>query len=172
MKTPRRLKGDVSNKFPYLFQERKVYKNKSESAYDKQPQTSVSGTKHTIITDKNKIIHRNRLSNPLTTTFRIHSPNEGKTQKDGRFTQMPLNQSEITTDADQPLRESTPILEESMLETTLQETLIEMSPVFGRGKKILIRNRTEQKSPRQNNLQMYLENMTEDRQEEQDRQRK
>ena len=85
---------------------------------------------------------------------------------------MPLNQSEITTDADQPLRESTPILEESMLETTLQETLIEMSPVFGRGKKILIRNRTEQKSPRQNNLQMYLENMTEDRQEEQDRQRK
>ena len=54
MKAPRKLKEDVSNKFPYLFFEKKQSNEKIESAYENKPQTAVAGTKHTIKTDKNK----------------------------------------------------------------------------------------------------------------------
>ena len=47
MKTPRKLKCDVSNNFPYKFLEKKQNKNKFESGYQSQPQTAVAGTKHT-----------------------------------------------------------------------------------------------------------------------------
>ena len=43
MKAPRKLKEDVSNKFPYLFLEKKQYKEKFESAYENKPQTAVAG---------------------------------------------------------------------------------------------------------------------------------
>ena len=57
MKTPRKLKEDVSNKFPYLFLERKQNGDKFESMYENKPQIAVAGTKHTKITDPNKVIH-------------------------------------------------------------------------------------------------------------------
>ena len=73
----------------------------------------------------------------------------------------------MTTDTERPVRESTPIIEESMLETTLQSPT-EATPSYGQGKGKLIRKRTEQKSPGRISLQMYLEKMngTEDRQQD------
>ena len=62
MKTPRRLKEDVGNNFLYLFVEKRESKNKFQSSYDTKPQIAVAGTKQTITTDTNKIIHRKRAS--------------------------------------------------------------------------------------------------------------
>ena len=56
MKTPRKLKCDVSNNLPYKFLEKKQNKNKFESEYDTNPQIAVAETKHTITTDTNKNI--------------------------------------------------------------------------------------------------------------------
>ena len=55
------------NKFEYLFKLYEInYKKRSmESKVKNKIQTAVSGTKHTITTDKNKIIHRKLNSNPL-----------------------------------------------------------------------------------------------------------
>ena len=47
-----------------------------------------------------------------------------------------------------------------MLKTTLQSPT-EVSPVYGRGEKRLIRNRTEQKSPGRISLHYFLGKMTE-----------
>ena len=67
MKSPRKLKCDVSNKFPYKFLEKKnkIKTNNYENNYETKPQTAVAGTKHTITTDTNKIIHRKLISKPL-----------------------------------------------------------------------------------------------------------
>ena len=54
-----------------------------------------------------------------------------------------------------------------MLETVLNETPTETSPVYGRGEKKLIRDRSvKQQPPGQSNLRMHLENMTEEQLEE------
>ena len=45
MKTPRKLKCDVSYNFPYKFLEKRQTKNKLESEYQTKPQTEVAGTK-------------------------------------------------------------------------------------------------------------------------------
>ena len=42
VKAPRKLKEDVRNEFSYLFLEKKVNKNKFESAYDTKPQIAVA----------------------------------------------------------------------------------------------------------------------------------
>ena len=62
-----------TNKFnyPFKFYEKKLqkelfFKNKNpKSRFKNKIQTAVSGTKHTVTTDKNKIIHRKLISNPL-----------------------------------------------------------------------------------------------------------
>ena len=70
MKAPRKLKCDVSNKFSYQFlKKKKQNKNKFESNYETNPQTAIAGTKHTITTDTNNIIHRKLFSNPLPNSF-------------------------------------------------------------------------------------------------------
>ena len=47
MKTPRKLKCDASNKFPYKFLEKKKQnKNKLECEYNTMSQIAVAGTKH------------------------------------------------------------------------------------------------------------------------------
>ena len=70
MKAPRKLKCDVSNKFPYQFLEKKKQnKNKIESNYETKPQTAIAGTKHTITTDTNKTIHRKLIR---VTHYQIH----------------------------------------------------------------------------------------------------
>ena len=147
MKPPRKLNEDVSNTFPYIFLEKKVIKNKLESAYDTKPQKAVAGTKHTITTDENQIIHRKRVSKSLKSPFQNpHSRRrENPRGPDGHFTSATFNQSEMTADAKQPIRESTRILEESMQDTTMQSPT-EKSPVYGRGKGKLISDRGTQKS--------------------------
>ena len=80
LKAPRKLKEEVSNKFPYLFLEKKQNQGKFESAYENKPKTVVAGTKHTIITNKNKIIHRKRISKPLNPIFQNPLSGRGKTR--------------------------------------------------------------------------------------------
>ena len=77
---------------------------------------------------------------------------ENQRGPDGRYTVATFNQSEITADAEQLIRESTPILEESMLKTAMQRPT-EISPVFGRGKRKLNKDRG------QINFQLYLEKL-------------
>ena len=79
MKTPRKLKWDVSNNFPYKFLETKQNKNKFESGYQSEPQTAIAGTKHTINTDTNKILHRNLVSKPISNSFQNPLSRRGKT---------------------------------------------------------------------------------------------
>ena len=99
MKAPRKLKEDVSNKFPYLFLEKKQSKEKFESAYENKPQTAVAGTKHTITTDKNKITHRKRISKPLNPIFQnpLSRRGENPRGKDGRF----LQQGQLDEDTEE-----------------------------------------------------------------------
>ena len=59
MKTPQKLKCDVSNNFSYKFLEKNQNKNKFESNYDTNPQIAVAETEHTITTDTNKIERKN-----------------------------------------------------------------------------------------------------------------
>ena len=89
MKAPRKLKEDVSNKFPYLFLEKKQNKGTFESAYENKPQTVVAGTNHTITTDENKIIHRKRISKPLNPKFQnpLSRRGENPRENDGKFLQ-------------------------------------------------------------------------------------
>ena len=79
MKTLRKLKCDVSNNFPYNFLETKQNKNKFESEYQSEPQTAVAGTKHTITTDTNRILHRKLVSKHLPNSFQNPLSRRGKT---------------------------------------------------------------------------------------------
>ena len=79
MKTPRKLKCDVSNNFPYKFLEKKQNKNKFEGGYQSEPQTAIAGPKHTITTDTNKILHRKLVSKPLPNSFQNPLSRRGKT---------------------------------------------------------------------------------------------
>ena len=85
MKNPRKLKENVNNKFPYLFLEKKHNRDKFQSMYENKPQIAVARTKHTVVTDSNKIIHRKCISKPLNPIFqnllsrRMENP-RGKTE--------------------------------------------------------------------------------------------
>ena len=79
IKAPRKLKRDVSNNLTYQFLEKKKQKNNFESNYETKPQTAIAGTKHTIITDTNKVIHRKLISNPLPNSFQNPLSRRGKT---------------------------------------------------------------------------------------------
>ena len=86
MKAPRELKEDFCKKFPYSFLKKKHNRDKFERTYENKPQTAVAGTKHTIVTDTNKISHRKRMSKPLNQYFRTLYHDGGKPRgKDGRF---------------------------------------------------------------------------------------
>ena len=81
MKAPRKLKEDVSNKFPYIFLEKKKHnKYKVGSMYKNEPQTAVAGLKHAAVTDANKILHRKRKSKPLNPIFQKSLSQRGKTR--------------------------------------------------------------------------------------------
>ena len=80
MKPPKKLKCDVSNKFPYQFLGKKRQnKNKFESNYDTKPQTAIGGAKYTITTDTNKGIPQKIFSNPLPNSFQNPFFRRGKT---------------------------------------------------------------------------------------------
>ena len=65
VKTPRNLKENVSNNFLYQFLEKKRNREYFGSIFDQKPQTAMAGTKHTIATNENEIIHRKRASKSL-----------------------------------------------------------------------------------------------------------
>ena len=151
-KAPRKLKEDVSNKFPYLFLEKKQNKEKFESAYKNKPQTAVAGTLHTKTTDNNKITHRKRISNPLNPIFQnpLSRRGENPRGKDGRF----LQQGQLEEDteildvtAEHSERCSTPVLEENVLDKTLEIMNTTISPAYGRGRRKLIRDRKTNTTP-------------------------
>ena len=153
MKTPRKLKEDVINKFPYFFLERK--QNRDKSMYENKPQIAVAGTKHTIITDTNKILHKKRASKPLNQRFQnpLSRPGEIPRGKDGRFATTEQQEEKINT-AEHSQRCSTPVLEESVLNNTLTPRTPELdwentiiSPVYARGRKKLIRDRKNTSTP-------------------------
>ena len=77
-RAPRKLKEDVSNKFPLLLLEKKQTKNKFKSPYEREPQIAISGTKHTILTNENKTIHRKRASKPINPLFKNLFSRRGK----------------------------------------------------------------------------------------------
>ena len=56
-----------TNKFnyPFKFYEKNYKKNSLDSKFKNKIQTTVSATEHTITTDKNNVIHRKLISNPL-----------------------------------------------------------------------------------------------------------
>ena len=67
---------------------KKQNQNKFEIEYQTKPQTAVAGTKHTITTDTNKIIHRKLVSKPLPNSFQNLLSRRGKTRgerTDGSF---------------------------------------------------------------------------------------
>ena len=55
------------SKYPFQFFERKKQKGKFESPYSENLQTAVTGTKHTVTTLDNNIIHRELISKPINT---------------------------------------------------------------------------------------------------------
>ena len=61
--TPELLKKDVSDKFPYIFPEKRENKNKFGNVYDTKLHIAVAGTKHTVTTDLKKTFPRKRASN-------------------------------------------------------------------------------------------------------------
>ena len=129
---------------------------------------AVAGTKHTITTDTNNIIHRKRVSKPLTNAFQnpLSRSGENPREPDGRVIQMTIQPIRTEDDTKSPERTSTPKLEDSVLETTLQlSPSPNTSPSYGRGRKKLIGNRAE-KSPVQGSPGIHIENMTAEQEEE------
>ena len=75
---------------------RKKNKNKFESNYDTKPQTAIAGTKHSITTDTNKVIHQKLNSKALQSSFQNPLSRRGKNRRgpDGKFAQKALQQTE------------------------------------------------------------------------------
>ena len=74
--------------------------------------------------------------------FRILYPDAGKTPRgpDGRFIQITFQPIRTEDEKKTPERTSTPILEDSVLETTLQHSPPNTSQSYGRRRKKPIRN--------------------------------
>ena len=122
--------------------------------YENKPHMAVAGTKHTIITDTNKIIHGKRASKPLNQIFQnpLSRRGENPSGKDGRFTTIEQQEENINTEHSE--RCSTPVLEENVLNNTLTPMTPELdwentniSPVYHRGRKKLIRDRKNTPTP-------------------------
>ena len=87
-----------NHNYPFTFYEKAHTKSSLGSKFENKPQTAISGTKHTITTDKNKTIHQKLISNPIpiqntaTPTKRIKTrqsteqPSCSKTTEDGTTT--------------------------------------------------------------------------------------
>ena len=124
----------VNKKFPYFFVEKHHQKKSFDSKYKPKLQKAISETEHTVLTDKNRRVHKNQITGPvhiepeeqITMTFqkarRTHSesprrrsttPRNQKRNALGRFT----TDTETTTgEKEQPVENeqpgaSTPIYE-------------------------------------------------------------
>ena len=125
-------------------EKKKQNKNKFESEYDTNPQIAAAGTKHTITTDKNKMIHKKRISKPLPNSFQNPLSRRGENRRgmDGRFVQTSIQlgseddeeeEDETQTETDER-RASTPTGEKSV---EGMDTSFDFTPPIqiGRGKK-------------------------------------
>ena len=73
------VRNNNNHNYPYSFLE-KNYKQKSlGSRFSEKIPTAVSGTNHTVTTDKNKVIHRKPISNPL--PFQANTPATAATKR-------------------------------------------------------------------------------------------
>ena len=73
------VRNKNNHNYPYSFLE-KNYKQKSlGSRFSEKIQTAISGTNHTVTTDKNKVIHRKLISNPL--PFQVNTPAPAATKR-------------------------------------------------------------------------------------------
>ena len=118
MKTPRKLKCDVSNNLPYKFLEKKQNKNKFESEYDTNPQTAVAETKHTITTDTNKSIHKKRISKPLPNSFQnpLSRRGENRRAQTEDLSRYPYNQTQKTKKRKKKKHKPRPMKDEQVLQ--------------------------------------------------------
>ena len=171
MKTPRKLKCDVSKNFPYKFLEKKQNKNKFESEYDTNPQIAVAETKHTITTDTNELIHKKRISKPLPNLFQNPLSRRGENRRgtDGRFVQTSIHsgsedeeeeEDETQTETDER-RASTPTGETSV---ERMDTSFDFTPpiqIGGARKK-----KTKEKTPGENYLKLHVDRMSEEQLEQ------
>ena len=93
------VSNEKNHNYPFTFYEKAHTKSSLGSKFENKLQTAISGTKHTITTDKNKTIHRKVISNPIpfqntaTPTKRISTrqssteqPLCSKTNEDGTTT--------------------------------------------------------------------------------------
>ena len=64
------------NKFeyPFKFYEKNYKKRSLDSKFKNKMQTAISGTDHTVTTNKNEVIHRKLISNPLPFQQTINAP--------------------------------------------------------------------------------------------------
>ena len=115
--------------------------------FENKRQTAVAGTKHAIVTDTNKIIDRKRISKPLNPIFQnpLSRRRKNPRGKDGRFVQRGQFEDNNIT-AEHSARCSTPVLEESVLDNTLEMENTIISPVSDNQNEQNIRKSTRLRS--------------------------
>ena len=59
------VSNEKNTNYPFTFFEKAHTKCSLGSKFKNKPLIAVSGTKHTVTTDKNKILHRKLISNPI-----------------------------------------------------------------------------------------------------------
>ena len=132
MKQKRKGAKTVS-KYPFQFFERKNQKGKFESPYSEHLQTAVTGTKHTVTTSDNKIIHRKLISKPIN-TFEQEPTNRGTGPRgpDGRFARK----------QDKSKHSPEKSLSEEDLDTSPEPPTNKRTSTIGRGRPRITRERT------------------------------
>ena len=135
--------------YPFQFFEKRTTKPKFESAYSNKLQTAVSGTKHTVTTAENKILHRQHISKP-TSEFaqEQNSRRMGLRGPDGRFIKSPRLTREAKSDSDSeksnpatPQMDTIQITEGTQSRSNPTTPTTKTSGSFGRGRPKLVRNR-------------------------------
>ena len=59
------LSNGKNTNYPFTFFEKTYTKSSLGNKFSNKPQIAISGTKHTVTTDKNKSLHRKLISNPI-----------------------------------------------------------------------------------------------------------
>ena len=110
--------------------------------YEQKPQTAVAGTKHTMVPNTNKILHKKRASKPLNPIFQNPQLRQGENPmgRDLRFTQIEQLDENVAFEHSESC--STSVLEENVLNDTLKTENTTISLVYGRGGRNLIRDRS------------------------------
>ena len=146
MKTKKGAKG--VSKYPFLFLEKKINKPKFESVYSDKTQIAISGTKHTITTSDNKILHGKHISKPISEIVQENNTNRGTGPRgpDGPFTKSPRIANVQDSDSDHG--EASPVATATATTTFGEQTTPPPKyATIGRGRPKLIRDRQNSGSP-------------------------